>query len=73
MGEIDNQTAAQLLVGKIMFEPDYLDELMENPREALEAVGIEDPTDEMIEAIESLDVESVRSITAAFDQHRIGE
>lgn len=73
MGKVDKQTAAQLLVGKIMFEPDYLDELIENPREALEAVGIENPTDEMIEAIESLDVESVRSITEAFDQHRIGE
>lgn len=73
MGKIDKQTAAQLLVGKVMFEPDYLDELLENPKGALEAVGIKSPTDEMIEAIKSLDVESVKSITEAFDQHRIGE
>ena len=70
---MDTEAAAQLLVGKIMLDPDYLNELVQNPEEALQAIGIEDPTEEMIEAINSLEVESIQNIAQAFEPHNVGE
>jgi hypothetical protein len=68
-----NEEAAQRLVGRIMLEPGYLQKVVENPMEELKAVGIKDPTQEMIEAIESLEVGSVQNIAKSFERHRIGD
>lgn len=70
---MDKETAAQLLVGKIMLDPEYLEELMRNPQEALEEIGIENPTEGMIEAIKGLEAEAVQNIAKAFEPHNIGE
>jgi hypothetical protein len=48
----NQEKSVHILVGKVLTAPEFADLLEEDPRRALQFIGIEDPTDEMVSAIE---------------------
>lgn len=58
-------TTLQELAIKIISDDAFAQALLANPDQVLRAEGIE-PTPEMIEAINGIDLEELRSLTAAF-------
>ena len=59
----------QILVGKILSDEEFAQELAENPRQALEENGIE-PTIDLLEALEDVDAESLKKLAAAFSENK---
>ncbi len=57
----------QTLVGKALSDDRFAELLLANPEEVLKANGIE-PTDEIIEALNDIDVEELRKLAAAFGE-----
>lgn len=55
----------QALVGKALSDEAFAKKLVESPEEALKEAGVE-PTEEVLDALEGLDVESVKKLAAAF-------
>jgi hypothetical protein len=55
----------QALAIKIITDDAFAEALLANPAEVLRAAGIE-PTAEMIETINGIDLEELRALTAAF-------
>lgn len=55
----------QEIAVRIISDDTFAQALLANPEEILRAEGIE-PTAEMIEAIQGIDLEDLRSLTAAF-------
>ena len=55
----------QALVGKALSDEAFTKKLVESPEEALKEAGVE-PTEEVLDALEGLDVESVKKLAAAF-------
>lgn len=59
----------QLLVGKIMSDEGFVDELVDNPEEALREAGIE-PTIDLLDALKDVDAESLRNLAGAFGENQ---
>lgn len=55
----------QTLVGKVLSDENFATALAENPEQALQEAGI-DPTPELLEALQGIDAESLKSLAAAF-------
>ena len=62
MGEAD----LSRVVGKAASDPEFAEELLANPEDALRSIGIE-PTEEMIAALRDVDVDSLRRVAEAFE------
>ena len=54
------------VVGKAASDPEFAEELLANPEEALRSVGVE-PTEEMVAALHDLDADSLRRVAEAFE------
>ena len=50
---------------RIITDDQFAQQLLANPEQVLRTEGIE-PTQEMIEAVEGIDIEELRNLTAAF-------
>lgn len=50
---------------KDLFNPKFIEELKKNPEQALKDVGI-DPTPEILDAINKVDLDSVKDVAEAF-------
>lgn len=61
-----SQSDLQVLVGKVMSDDDFVQQLITDPRSALKSAGIE-PTAEMLDALTGVDLDSIRSLASAFD------
>jgi hypothetical protein len=57
--------ALQTLVGKVLSDENFAKALAENPEQALREAGIE-PTPDLLEALQGIDAESLKSLAAAF-------
>jgi hypothetical protein len=57
----------ETLVGKALADEEFAAAVVENPEAALRQAGIE-PTDEMLEALNGIDVEAVKNLAAAFGE-----
>lgn len=55
----------QTLIGKALNDENFVKKLVKDPKEALLEVGIE-PTSEILDALEGIDVESIQNLAAAF-------
>ena len=62
-GEI--MATLQEIAIRIITDDRFAQKLLANPEQVLRAEGIE-PTREMIEAVEGIDIEELRNLTAAF-------
>ncbi len=56
----------EYLAGKALFDPAFAQELLQDPARALESIGIE-PTPELIEALQKVDVDSIVEVAQAFE------
>ncbi|HEY1011762.1 MAG TPA: Franean1_4349 family RiPP [Herpetosiphonaceae bacterium] len=59
----------QTLVGKAVSDPAFAQRLVDQPEAALREAGIE-PTPDMVDALKSIDVESLQALAAAFGEGR---
>lgn len=57
----------QTLVGRALSDDSFAQSLLENPESVLRENGIE-PTDEMIDALNDIDIEGLRKLAAAFGE-----
>jgi hypothetical protein len=57
------------LVGRALTDDKFVEELMADPEGTLRAAGIE-PTAEILDALEDVDVEMVKNLAAAFGSDR---
>lgn len=64
--ERDPAEALESVVGRAAFDETFAEALTTDPRAALESVGIE-PTDEMLEALSTIDAESLQKLAKAFE------
>ena len=70
MGEPMGDTSAfAQLVGKAAFDPMFARRLREDPAEALRDVGIV-PTDEVLAALEDVDLNSIEALAGALGDER---
>jgi hypothetical protein len=53
------------LVGKAIAEPSFAEALVKDPKPTLAEIGIE-PTDEMLKALQEVDVEAMKRLAVAF-------
>ena len=56
----------EYLAGKVLFDPEFAQALMQDPAQALESIGIE-PTPELLDALENVDVSSLMAVAEAFE------
>lgn len=56
----------EYLASKAIFDPAFVEALLEDPTQALESIGIE-PTPELLDAIEKVDVDSIMAVAEAFE------
>ncbi len=59
----------QLLVGKILSDEDFAAALVDNPEKTLNKAGIE-PTVDLLEALQDVDVESLKDLAASFGENK---
>jgi hypothetical protein len=59
------QFGFEYLASKALFDPAFMQALMQNPSQALESIGIE-PTPELLDALEKVDVSSLIAVAEAF-------
>ncbi|MCG3209191.1 MAG: hypothetical protein FOGNACKC_02810 [Anaerolineae bacterium] len=59
----------QLLVGKILSDEDFAAALVDNPEKTLNKAGIE-PTVDLLEALQDVDVESLKELAASFGENK---
>ncbi len=59
----------QLLVGKILSDEDFAAALVDNPEKTLNKAGIE-PTVDLLEALQGVDVESLKDLAASFGENK---
>lgn len=59
----------QLLVGKILSDEDFAAALVKNPEKTLNKAGIE-PTVDLLEALQGVDVESLKDLAASFGENK---
>ena len=59
----------QELVGKILSDETFTEKLVNNPQEALEEAGIE-PTIDLLEALEDVDMDALKKLAASFGEHQ---
>jgi hypothetical protein len=57
------------LVGKAALDPNFARALAEDPASALRSIGIE-PTDEVLEALDGIDTDAIKSLAEALDGQR---
>ena len=57
----------QRLVGKILEDEEFATALVDDPETALAVAGIE-PTVELLEALQGVDLESLKELAAAFGE-----
>jgi hypothetical protein len=57
----------QTLVGRALSDDSFAETLLANPETVLQENGIE-PTDEIVEALNEIDVEELRKLAAAFGE-----
>jgi hypothetical protein len=55
----------EYLASKALFDPAFTQALFQNPAQALQSIGIE-PTPELLDAIEKVDVASIQAVAEAF-------
>ena len=59
----------QAIVGKILADPGFGEQLVKDPAGVMRANGVE-PTAEMIDAVKALDAAAVRKLAAAFGKQQ---
>jgi len=59
----------QLLVGKIIADEGFAEALVKNPEQTLSTAGIE-PTVDLLEALNGVDVESLKGLAASFGENK---
>ena len=59
------------LVNKAVSDEGFAQELVDNPEKALRSEGIE-PTPEMLDALNGVDVGSIKKLAAAFGENKAG-
>ena len=69
----DYREVVELLIGKILLEPDFLDKMRADPETMLKEIGVEEPTKEMIEAVREIDLSSLHRAATAFGIKPIAE
>lgn len=57
------------LVGKAAFDPAFAQQLGEDPASALRQIGIE-PTEEVLQALQEVDLDSIRQLAGALGDER---
>jgi hypothetical protein len=60
----------QTIVGKMISDPAFCDQLISSPQQTLRDAGIE-PTPEMLEALKELDADQMRKLAAAFGKDQV--
>lgn len=64
-----SQTDFQKLIEKALADESFAQTLQDNPGEALKSVGIE-ATPEMLDAMQGVDVESLKNLASTFGDER---
>ncbi len=59
----------QLLIGKIIADEGFAEALVKNPEQTLNTAGIE-PTVDLLEALNGVDVESLKGLAASFGENK---
>ncbi len=59
----------QELIGKILSDEEFTEKLVQNPKETLEAAGLE-PTIDLLEALEGVDLDALKKLAATFGEHQ---
>jgi len=59
----------EILVGKILSDEDFAKALVENPEQTLKDNGI-DPTIDLLEALEGVDIEALKNLAASFGDNQ---
>ena len=59
----------QELIGKILSDEEFANKLAQNPKEALEEAGIH-PTIDLLDALDGVDLESLKKLAATFGDHQ---
>ena len=59
----------EILVGKILSDEDFAQALVENPEQTLKDNGI-DPTLDLLDALQGVDVESLKNLAASFGDNQ---
>ncbi len=68
--EVNYKEVAQLVVGKALLEPEFLERLRVDPTGTLAEIGVDDPPPQMINAIKSMD-KSLTDLTEIFDEEAL--
>lgn len=66
---MSDATDLQALVGKILSDEKFAEALAKNPEQTLKDAGI-DPTIDLIEALQGVDAESLKSLAGAFGENQ---
>ncbi len=59
----------QAVIGRVLSDESFAQKLVENPEAALQEAGLE-PTPEIIEALQEVDLQSIQQLAAAFGQDK---
>jgi len=59
----------QVVVGRILSDESFAQRLVESPKATLREVGV-DPTPELLEALQGLDLQALQQLTAAFGEDK---
>ena len=59
----------QVVVGRILSDENFAQRLVESPEVTLREVGV-DPTPELLEALQGLDLQALQQLTAAFGEDK---
>ena len=59
----------ETLIGKILSDEDFAQALVENPEQTLKDNGI-DPTIDLLQALEGVDVEALKNLAASFGDNQ---
>ena len=59
----------EILVGKILSDEEFAQALVENPEQTLRDNGI-DPTIDLLEALQGVDVEALKNLAASFGDNQ---
>ncbi len=68
--EVNYKEVAQLVVGKALLDPKFLERLRVDPTGTLAEIGVDDPPPQMINAIKSMD-KSLTDLTEIFDEEAL--
>ncbi|AFY47692.1 hypothetical protein Nos7524_1829 [Nostoc sp. PCC 7524] len=57
------------IIGRVMSDESFAQRLVENPEAALQEAGLE-PTPEIVEALQGVDLQAIQQLAAAFGEDK---